>query len=111
MKLLNLNKYLLHWLIVLSLFMIMFFVTWFSVASPVAVDAAPAPTATPVTIEAVPQDGHCTLLIDGDTCYIVTLPGCNWVLTRYGQDSMGVTLECDPVKGEGMAVELKDGGE
>lgn len=47
-----------------------------------------------------PQDGHCTLIVDGDTCYIVTLPGCNWVMTKFGQDSMGVTLECDPVKGE-----------
>jgi hypothetical protein len=87
------------------------FLTWLTLAtpSPVAVDAAPAPTATPITIEAVPQDGHCVLLVDGDTCYILTQPGCNWVLTKFGEDSMGVELECDPVRDEGVGVELKDG--
>jgi hypothetical protein len=45
-----------------------------------------------------PMDGHCMLIVDGDTCYIVTLPGCGWVLTKFGENSMGVALECDPVK-------------
>ncbi len=76
------------------------------VAGAEAAALVPAPTATPVIVEPVPQDGHCTLLVDGDTCYVLTLPGCNWVMTKFGQDSLGVTLECDPVKAGDMGEEL-----
>lgn len=74
--------------------------------APTATNAAAAPTATPASVV---TDGHCALLEDGDTCYIVTLPGCNWTMTKFGEDSMGVELECDPVRGEGADVRLKDG--
>lgn len=92
-------------LIALALLALIIAVTWFSLA-PTATNAAAAPTATPAPVV---TDGHCALLEDGDTCYIVTLPGCNWTMTKFGPDSMGLELECDPVRGEGVDVRLKDG--
>ena len=119
MKLLNLNKYLLHWLIVLSLFMIMFFVTWFSIVSPVAVDAAPAPTATPVTVTTPEplyievQHGQRVYIQCGTVPDLDTQPAGQFTSPQFGVDVL--ILDClefgSTVAGEGMAVQLKDGGE
>lgn len=92
-------------LFALALLALLIAFTWFSFTA-TGTDAAPAPTATPAPMV---TDGHCALLEDGDTCYILTQPGCNWTMTRFGPDSMGVELECDPVRGEGVDVRLKDG--
>ena len=95
-----------YWILGLILIIIAIGIGGVIVAGAEAGAAVPAPTATPGIAEPVPQDGHCTLLVDGDTCYVLTLPGCNWVMTKFGQDSLGVTLECDPVKAGDMGEEL-----
>ncbi len=102
------DRFLIYRLIILALLCLTFAITWFSI-HPVAVDAAPAPTATVTTPAPITQ--HWLLENDGDMAYLLTQPGCYLTMQELGEDSRVFTLECDPVRDEGVGVELKDGGE
>lgn len=56
--------------------------------------AIPAPTPTPQ------NENHCMMLTDG-ICYIVFPANCTvGDIMVYGNESAGVPVTCDPVKGE-----------
>lgn len=55
-----------------------------------------------VEVKAAPTEaatGHCELLEDEATCYLLTYPGCNVRFEELGPDSWRAVLECDPVEG------------
>ena len=97
------------------------FLTWLTLAtpSPVAVDAAPAPTATPVTVTTPEplyievQHGQRVYIQCGTVPDLDTQPAGQFTSPQLGVDVL--ILDClefgSTVAGEGMAVQLKDGGE
>lgn len=85
-------------IITLAVLLLMFAVTWFSLA-PTATSAAAAPTLTPApVVMPTPNTQHWLLENDGDVAYLLTQPGCNLIEQELGEDSRVFTLECDPVK-------------
>lgn len=60
--------------------------------APLQVEVKEAPTAA--------ATGHCELLEDEATCYLLTYPGCNVRFEELGPDSWRAVLECDPVEAE-----------
>ena len=111
------DKFLIYRLIILALLCLTFAVTWFSIVSPVAVDAAPAPTATPVTVTTPEplyievQHGQRVYIQCGTVPDLDTQPAGQFTSPQFGVDVL--ILDClefgSTVAGEGMAVELKDG--
>ncbi len=113
------DRFLIYRLIVLALLCLTFAITWFSIASPVAVDAAPAPTSTPVTVTTPEplhielQHGQRVIILCGTVPDLDTQPAGQFTSPQFGVDVL--ILDCvefgSTVKVEGMAVGLKDGGE
>lgn len=112
------DRFLIYRLIILALLCLTFAVTWFSIASPVAVDAAPAPTATPVPVTTPEplyievQHGQRVYIQCGTVGLDLQFAG-QFTSPQFGVDVL--ILDClefgSTVAGEGVGVQLKDGGE
>lgn len=60
------------------------------------VDAAPAPTRTPVAVEGTPEPQHWELLEDEAVGYLLTHPDCFLGLQDLGGGAYRLKLDCNP---------------